>query len=179
VDSAVEPAKIVLHADSIEVLAKDGGVLESTSLFTGRDELVELLTFAFEVEPTTSLYPGAQERRPGVIHDWGGLTLYLADGQWPAFTADVTRIEVTASIVNDVDIVTASGIAVGSSVETLDPATAYSTFDDRTLYSSDPITLPEGTFSDVSSFEYISSVGVRADSTEVVQLSVPSTNWGV
>ena len=175
-------AEIVVHADRVLVVADDGSLLDSADLFADRDDLVETLTDALGAEPTVTPRPGGHEWRPGFRYDWNGVSLFLADGEWDQFAADVTRLEVTTATVNGVAIRTEAGIAVGSPSSELDPSTAIGQIDGGSIFHVGAETV--GTYIDLGpggdpATPLITSVSVFADTTAVIRITVPATNWGV
>ncbi|MEN9620934.1 MAG: hypothetical protein RL499_1127 [Actinomycetota bacterium] len=181
-DASEVVAEIVVRANRIEVVALDGSLLESANLFTERELLVETLAEALGAAPTVTARPAGQETRAGQIHDWNGLSLFLANGEWDPLVADITRLDVTAASVNGVAIRTAAGFQVGTPISELDPATAGDQYSGGPWFRIDPETV--GSTADLGpggdpTSPLIASVVLYADATAVNRVVAPATNWGV
>lgn len=181
-DASEVATEIVVAGDRIVVIALDGSELDTANFFTDRDLLVETLTDALGAEPTVTTRPVGNETRAGLIHDWNGLSLFLADGEWGELVADITRLEVTAATVNGIAIRTNEGIQVGTLVSDLDPSIDLEPITDGSILRLGAETV--GTGSDLgeggdSAFLLIASVAAFTDATAVNRMFAPATNWGV
>ncbi|MFM2353796.1 MAG: hypothetical protein RLZZ608_1202 [Actinomycetota bacterium] len=175
-------ADIVVSGDQIVVIALDGSELAAANFFTDRDLLVQTLTDALGAEPAIATREGGHEWWPGLIYDWNGISLFLADGEWDQFASDVTRLEVTAATVNGVAIHADADITVGTPISELDPSAPSGPTEDGSYFYLDATTV--GTSADLGpggdpTSPLIASVVLYADSTAVIRFVAPATNWGV
>lgn len=175
-------AEIVFRADSIEVLGDDGAQLATASLVTERGELVDVIAEALGEDPVESAIPVMNEQRAGMAYDWDGLSVYLADGEWPDFTADITQIRLDVASINDVTLRTDAGVSVGNAVEQIDPEVSLGTFDGLSYFLTETIVVGTGAdlgYSSDPEFALEWSVAVVTDDAVVTRITVPSTNYGV
>ena len=175
-------ADIVFRADSIVVVDDDGAQLATASLVTEREELVDVIAEALGEDPAESAVPVMNEQRAGMSYDWDGLSVYLADGEWPDLTADILQIAVTAPSINGVGLRTGIGISVGSAAGQLEPEVELGTFDGLSYYRTESVvvgTSSEAGFPSDPQFSLEWSVAVVTDGTVVTRFNLPSTNYGV
>jgi len=185
-------SRVVIGADTVEILAEDDTVIASSRYFDPASSLVAALTDAFGADPVVSADPGGNETAPGTRYTWGGVAVVERDIEQSEPYEPATIVYVESAEESGVRVEAVGGYAVGEDTDAV--AAEVSAAEGATPEDVQRYSLSDGTPAvfiradvtpippsgdDVGTGSRSWAVGViGSDAGPIQRLVAPSPNWG-